>query len=103
MGYENSVSQCSKTQYPSVTCPTNYFAEIRCYEGDSIKYIYFYNYSSYYSDCIDGDIRLTGGLTGAEGTIEICRGNLWGLVSEIGWTNNEAQVVCRQLGVDSQS
>ena len=54
-------------------------------------------------DCSDGDIRLTGGLTDAEGTVEICRGNLWGLVSEVGWNNSEAQVVCRQLGVDSQS
>ena len=41
MGYENSVSQCSKTQYPSVTCPTNYFAEIRCYEGGSINTFLF--------------------------------------------------------------
>ena len=55
------------------------------------------------SDCNDGDIRLTGGLTDAEGTVEICRGNLWGLVSEIEWSNSAAQVVCRQLGVNSQS
>ena len=42
------------------------------------------------SDCNDGDIRLTGGLTDAEGTVEICRGNLWGLVSEIEWSNSAA-------------
>ena len=33
MGFEKSLSLCSKTQYPSVTCPANYFAEVRCYEG----------------------------------------------------------------------
>ena len=32
------------------------------------------------------------------GTIEICFGNLWGLIAETGWGDHDAQVVCRQLG-----
>ena len=50
------------------------------------------------SDCNDGDIRLVGGASKYEGTIEICFGNLWGLIAETGWGDHDAQVVCRQLG-----
>ena len=54
-------------------------------------------------DCADGDIRLVGG-TESEGTIEICYGQLWGLVAETGWDNVDAQVACHQLGypIDSK-
>ena len=37
-----------------------------------------------------------------EGTVEICFGNLWGLVADSGWTDVEASVVCKQLGFSSQ-
>ena len=53
-------------------------------------------------DCNDGDIRLVGGATKYEGTVEICFSNLWGLISETGWGDNDAQVVCRQLQYDSK-
>ena len=35
-GFESSLSQCSKSVYPSVTCfsPT-YVAEVRCYDGNT--------------------------------------------------------------------
>lgn len=41
---------------------------------------------------------MVGGDTEAEGTVEICFDNLWGLVEESGWGMNDAQVVCEQLG-----
>ena len=33
-----------------------------------------------------------------EGTVEVCFNNLWGLISDVGWTDADAKVVCNQLG-----
>ena len=43
-------------------------------------------------------MRLVGGATDSEGTVEVCSDKLWGLVGETGWNLADAQVVCRQLG-----
>ena len=51
------------------------------------------------SDCKDGEIRLVGGASDSEGTVEVCLGSLWGLVAESEWSLADAQVVCRQLGL----
>ena len=50
------------------------------------------------SDCEDGEVRLVGGASDSEGTVEVCADKLWGLVAETGWSLTDAQVVCRQLG-----
>ena len=49
-------------------------------------------------DCSDGDIRLVGGETRSEGTVEICIDSLWGLIDESGWSIADAIVICRELG-----
>ena len=54
------------------------------------------------SVCSDGDIRLSGGLTESEGTVEFCFDNLWGLVAQSGWSTPDAEVTCRQLGYPSE-
>ena len=46
-------------------------------------------------DCTDGDVRLS---MNSEGTVEVCFNRVWGLISENGWTNTDAQVICNQLG-----
>ena len=48
--------------------------------------------------CTTGDVRLVGGGFENEGTVEVCFYSLWGLVSDIGWTDGDARVVCNQLG-----
>ena len=54
----------------------------------------------YITDCEDGDVQLVGGTTKNEGTVEVCFDNLWGLIEEAGWTDKDAEVVCKQLGYE---
>ena len=49
--------------------------------------------------CDDNEIRLSNG-TNASGRVEVCLGGLWGTVCNHGWTRNDANTVCRQLGYD---
>ena len=61
---------------------------------------YFYTcmrLMKYIIGCNDGEIRLVGGSTNLEGTVEICFGNLWGLIAESGWGDHDAAATCRQL------
>lgn len=53
-------------------------------------------------DCTDGDVRLVGGYGSYEGSVEVCFENLWGLVAETGWNQGDAEVVCRQLGYQTE-
>ena len=56
-----------------------------------------------YSGCTEGQVRLVGGSSDNEGTIEICHDNLWGLITDAGWDNKDAVVICRQLHLSSES
>ena len=47
-------------------------------------------YSNGFTGCTDGDIRLTGGGSETEGTVEICHDQTWGMVSGLGWGEEDA-------------
>ena len=47
---------------------------------------------------MDGDIRLMGGANSLEGRVEICQRNNFDTVCDDFWDEQEAKVVCRQLG-----
>ena len=48
--------------------------------------------------CRNGDVRLRGGPVLTAGRLEVCFGGQWGTVNDKGFSNENAQVVCRQLG-----
>ena len=50
---------------------------------------------------LDGAIRLTGGKQNYSGVVQVYVDGLWLGVCEKQWNNNNARVVCRQLGFDT--
>jgi hypothetical protein len=46
----------------------------------------------------EGDMRLVDGVSMYQGRIEVCKNGEWGTVCRNNWNNQEAMVVCRQLG-----
>ena len=49
--------------------------------------------------CSVGSVRLAGGSDSTRGRVEVClNGTDWGTVTDDFWNDNDARVVCRQLG-----
>ena len=52
------------------------------------------------AQCENGAVRLSGGPNKFEGRVELCMNGNWGQVCGMGWTTDDAEVVCHQLGHD---
>ena len=46
----------------------------------------------------EGDVRLVDSVSMYEGRVEVCTSREWGTICNRNWYNQEAMVVCRQLG-----
>ena len=57
--------------------------------------------SSCLTVCYAGSIRLTGGQSAAQGTVDLCNENMWAAICDLYWTTRDAEVVCRQLGFNA--
>lgn len=43
-------------------------------------------------------MRLVGGSSASEGRVEVCINETYGTICDNGWTTNDANVICGQLG-----
>lgn len=55
-----------------------------------------------YTDCSHGDVRIIDGTSPLIGRVEVCINGGWGTVCSNYWTNDDATVVCRQLGYSTK-
>ena len=49
----------------------------------------------------EGAVRLVDGFVPYRGTVEFCLGGIWRSICSESWDDNDATVVCRQLGYHS--
>uniref|UniRef100_H3AH32 Neurotrypsin n=1 Tax=Latimeria chalumnae TaxID=7897 RepID=H3AH32_LATCH len=51
-----------------------------------------------YCDCKQGSVRLQGGRSKLDGTVEVYWNGVWGTICSENWDSDDAAVICRQLG-----
>ena len=84
---DTDIRSCSKNTYLNFYCSRGDVGGVRCFHGINLfklAYINLAMYSNGFTGCTDGDIRLTGGGSETEGTVEICHDQTWGMVSGLG-------------------
>jgi serine/threonine protein kinase len=87
LGNEDSLYQCQSSSPGSfVGCQAQNCTGVWC-TGASPE-----------PQCVDGAVRLAGGLSDMGGRVELCDGGVWGSVCNHGFGDSEAKVVCKQLG-----
>ena len=76
--------------------------QIKCNALHIVQCSLFLFVAAVLGGCVDNDLRLIDGATMYEGVVEVCRNNVWGLITANDFGNTEAQQLCIQLGFPSE-
>ena len=113
-----SYISCSGTEQTLLDCPLqfvtdeqcsshNYDVGVKCEGKTLLKVTRRYEAQNIFclASCISGTIRLVNTSVSPstihQGRVEICINNTWGTVCDDFWDNQDASVLCRQLGYSS--
>lgn len=75
---------CSHSIYSLLNCHSNEIAGAHCI-----------------GTCTDGKVRLRGTITDRIGQVEVCINGTWSTICDEYWDDNDASVICNQLGFSS--
>ena len=115
-GDEESLKDCSHDGVGVFSCSHYEIASVVCLNGEcctdivTFEHVFIINClwllilpMSTESECDSGQVRLVGGRIMSEGQVEVCANGTWGRVCRDLWDDDDARVVCRQLGYSDQS
>ncbi|MCG8625906.1 MAG: scavenger receptor cysteine-rich domain-containing protein, partial [Proteobacteria bacterium] len=92
-----SAVQCDGSELSLLECPLSYLSPAISSPTDAA--VVCQAQSTVSSNCSYGDIRLVNGSNKLEGRLEICINKVWGTICSQGFTADDADIVCSQIGL----
>ena len=91
------VSTAHTLNFIAYLCYTYIQGTLCCISKLFCKYVF-----NVLDDCHDGEVRLQNGTADSNGRVEVCMEGVWGAVCSDLWDDDDASIVCLQLGFNSQ-